>query len=60
MFKKRKTAHLESTLKQLAAYHAVPLDNEQFVRQYRHLFAMYFNLCRDLKLKPIIERNTYV
>lgn len=60
MFKKRKLAHLETTIKQLAKYHAVPLDNEQFVRQYRHLIAMYLNLCDQLKIKPIIERNSYV
>lgn len=48
-FKKSKINSIEQTLKLLAAYHAVPLDNEQFIRQYRHIFAMLAVLKKDNK-----------
>ncbi|UOF78952.1 hypothetical protein [Microviridae sp.] len=38
--KKSKLAAVETTLKLLAGYHAVPLDNEAFLKQYRHVFAL--------------------
>lgn len=42
--KKSKLVAVDTTLKLLAAYHAVPLDNELFMKQYRHVFALRNNL----------------
>lgn len=38
---------LEKSLILLSKYHALPLDNEQFNRQYRHLISLYRNLCKQ-------------
>jgi hypothetical protein len=54
MLLKRKTKHIETTLKTLAQYHAVKLDNTQFVTQYRHLISMYLILCKKTKRTPIL------
>lgn len=35
---------IEKTLIILANYHAVPLTNEKFILQYRHLLSLYNNL----------------
>lgn len=45
--KKNDLQTLERTIKLLAGYHAVPLDNPQFLAQYRHLITLYHNLCKQ-------------
>lgn len=57
MFFHTKTTDLkavERTIKLLAGYHAVPLDNEQFVTQYRHLISMYLVLCKQKGKTPCL------
>jgi len=46
-FKTSKIRTLEKTLKMLASFQAVPLDNEKFVYQYRHIFALIAILKKD-------------
>jgi len=36
---------LERSIKLLSTYHAVPLTNQKFIIQYRHLILLYENLC---------------
>lgn len=55
---KRKTKEIKSiekTLKMLADYHGMNMDNEQFLRQYRHLISMYFLLVKRAGTKPLKE-----
>lgn len=40
IFRKSKSKKVREVLQLLADYHAVPLDNELFVKQYRHMFAL--------------------
>jgi len=40
LFKKSKLRALQTTLELLAGFHAVPLDNPAFMRQYRQIFAL--------------------
>ena len=42
--KPTKIKRLQDTLIMLADYHAVPLDNDKFISQYRHVFALLNNL----------------
>lgn len=37
---------VEKTIKLLTEYHAVPSNNEQFVKRYKALLTMYHNLCQ--------------
>jgi hypothetical protein len=48
LFRKSKINAVEKTLKLLAGYHAVKLDNEQFMRQYRHIFTMLAVLRKEI------------
>ena len=48
---------LEKTIKMLAGYHAMSIDNDQFLRQYRHLIAMYLTLCRETDTIPIFATD---
>lgn len=45
---------LERTIKLLAGYHAVKLDNEQFLKQYRHLISLYITLCQQKGHTPCL------
>lgn len=47
IFRSSKVAAVKTTIKLLADYHAVSLDNPDFRRQYRHLFAMLSVLDKD-------------
>jgi len=46
---------VERTIKLLAGYHAVPIENEQFVKQYRQLIRMYLTLCQQKGITPCLE-----
>jgi len=39
-FRKTKTKKVLEVLQLLAGYHAVPIDNPQFMLQYRHMYAL--------------------
>jgi len=46
LFRKTKAKKVREVLELLASYHAVPLDNEQFCVQYRHMIQMLKTLER--------------
>lgn len=46
LFRKTKAQKVREVLEMLAAYHAVPLDNELFKVQYRHMITMLLTLER--------------
>jgi len=52
--KKNNLLALEKTIKLLAGYHAVPLDNPQFLAQYRHLITLYLTLCKQKGHTPCL------
>lgn len=45
---------VERTLKLLAGYHACPLDNPQFLKQYRQLISLYLLLCKQKGTTPCL------
>ena len=45
---------LERSIILLAGYHAVRLDNEQFLKSYRHLISLYITLCQQKGHKPCL------
>lgn len=46
---------IERTIKLLAGYHACPVNNEQFLKQYRHLITLYLTLCKQKGTTPCLE-----
>lgn len=43
----------EETIKLLANYHAMSIDNPQFIKQYKPLLTMYLTLCKRANVQPI-------
>lgn len=43
---------VERTLKLLAGFHAMSMNNPPFLKQYRSLIQMYFVLCKNADVVP--------